>query len=137
MTRKTIYWTKNTPARIMVISPNTVHLLRQTAVQQIHNKSNKETIDNRLCSGARLTVSTSGLYRKAKGAGISAVMRVLFCCRLAIRTIRHIHQYVKTLRHPQNRKYITYCNAAGGGLSGMRKNLVKFGRVVFDRRTAR
>jgi len=40
----------------------------------------------------------------------------------------HSLHYVATRRHPQNRKYITYCIAVIGGTS----QLVKFGYVVFE-----
>jgi len=42
--------------------------------------------------------------------------------------------YVKTRRHPQNRKYITYCTVVRGGLKQVicTENFVKFGHVVFD-----
>ena len=48
---------------------------------------------------------------------ISPVMLVMFCCHLGIYTTHHKGHYVKTRRHPQNRKYITYRNAVGGGPS--------------------
>ena len=36
-------------------------------------------------------------------------MFVVFHCHLGIHTTRHRAIYVKTRRHPQNRKYIIYC----------------------------
>jgi len=50
--------------------------------------------------------------------------------------LAHWPHDIKTWRHPQNRKYLTYCNAIRGGPSHGHsqhaQNLVKFGCVVFE-----
>jgi len=49
-----------------------------------------------------------------------------------------LFHYMKTGRHPQNRKYMTHHNVARGGRAShghvaiCTKKLVKFGRVVFE-----
>jgi len=58
---------------------------------------------------------------------------LVFYRRLGIHTTQD--HYVITLRHPQNRKYITYHNAVREKPSHghkTHKTLVKFGRVVFE-----
>ena len=65
--------------------------------------------------------------------GISAVMFVVFRRHMAY----HGVEYVKTRRHPENRTYISYRNAARSRSSHGRrqyaeKKLVKFYHVVFD-----
>ena len=65
-------------------------------------------------------------------------------CASALIILTDWFRYIKTRRHPQNRKYVTYCNAVREGRShGHRwqltctENLVKFERAVFDMRVDR
>ena len=57
----------------------------------------------------------AGLYCWAKfGLNLDCYACRVLSPLIGIHTTRHRAHYVKTWRHPQNRKYITYCDAATG-----------------------
>jgi len=80
---------------------------------------------------------------KQNSVGIDAVpgtlqFRLIRSRRLGIHVTHHWTHFMKAWRHPQNRKYTTYCNIVIAGARTepprpqaiCRINLLKFGRVV-------
>jgi len=109
---------------------------------------NNAIVESRLRPSTELIVSTSSLYRWVKyGWNLGS-----YACGV-LSPVRNTHDapyyhYVKTWRHLQNRKYITYRNAVRGPIHGHKQLaqniiLVKFGCEVFylcewtDRQTDR
>jgi len=83
------------------------------------NKHNNTIVHGRLrpqCANGRCVLADLCIVVEQNLVGIDAVVSaVIHSRRLGIQATRHRAHCVKTWRHPQNRKYITYRNAIRGG----------------------
>ena len=95
----------------MTCSHRTIVLLLHCALTNDVVRQNKASVDVRLRPGPVLPPGESVWVYAAMWNPCCLWWVTLSCTHS--RRLRHWARYGKTWRHPLNRKYITYCNAAG------------------------